>query len=239
MVHLLQPQNNLPVVLDTRRLCTFFFFFMFIVYCGFCCEIVIWLFINQEQKSWLANGLFGNKIFKGRLNFYIRDACIKMVTHQLGVCRFREGSIDSGLRCWWEASVTENNDMVNWPTLIKLGCFTDTFLVNMGSRKTMLSFQFYPLSPDITLGSRILGKAGAHSAPDIKSLFTGLTAIYLGYPNLFRLKAFRITKEIDRHCLSWPNSSTNEKAKCLLLEQMLQSKCVKLVKFCFLFLQPR
>lgn len=78
-----------------------------------------------------------------------------------------------------------------------------------------MSVQFYPLFQDSILGSRILGKADAQSAPDTKSLFTGIrTTYYLGYPDPFRLKAFRIIKEIDMACHE-QTPQINRKAKCL------------------------
>ena len=69
-----------------------------------------------------------------------------------------------------------------WPTGLHWlnWAISQITLVNMGSRKTMLSFQFYPLPPDITFGSRMVGKADDHSAPDI-------VTIYWHNSNLFRL----------------------------------------------------
>lgn len=59
LVHWLPSQSNGPNnVLDISSAVTVYFFssfFLFMVYGGFCCEIVIWLFINQEQTFLLPS----------------------------------------------------------------------------------------------------------------------------------------------------------------------------------------
>ena len=111
-------------------------------------------------------------------------------------------------------------------------------LVNMGSRKTMLSFQFYPLPPDITFGSRMVGKADDHSAPDI-------VTIYWHNSNLFRLPQSLQTQ-------SFQNNQAHRQTWLVMIKLIniwegkmpstwtdVESKCVKLVQFCFSFFQPQ
>lgn len=66
LVHWLPSQSNVPNnVLDiSSAVAVYFFssFFLFIVYGSFCFEIVIWLFINQEQTFLLPS-----------LSFYLRE----------------------------------------------------------------------------------------------------------------------------------------------------------------------
>lgn len=96
-----------------------------------------------------------------------------------------------------------------------------------------------PPSPDITLGSGVLGRADAQSTSDTKSLFTGINPNYLGCFNPFGFKAFKISREIYRHGLLLPNSSVSGKANAFYPNRCCKANVWNQDNFVFSFLLPK